>query len=166
MSPARSRAYRTVAGFVVAPMMPALILAAVVLAAGGDSQTLGYAAFAGYVSYPFALLVGLPSFLVMRRKRWDGWRAYAVAGLVLGLVFLALFAALVAFDGEKAELRVAGPAGQSRFPAAFRAGLCAGRVDGLLAGGPAGSRSILGPCLRRSHPGMRRCPSWCAGRRR
>lgn len=103
MSPARSRAYRTVAGFVVAPMMPALILAAVVLAAGGDSQTLGYAAFAGYVSYPFALLVGLPSFLVMRRKRWDGWRAYAVAGLFLGLVFLAVFAALVGADGEKAN---------------------------------------------------------------
>lgn len=103
MSSARSRAYRTVAGFVVAPMVPALILAGVVLAAGGNSQTLGYAAFAGYISYPFALLVGLPSFLVMRRKRWDGWRAYAVAGLVLGLVFLALFAALVAFDGEKAE---------------------------------------------------------------
>jgi len=103
MPSARSRAYRTVAGFVVAPMMPALILAAVVLAAGGDSQTLGYAAFAGYVSYPFALLVGLPSFLVMRRKRWDGWRAYAVAGLVLGLVFLAVFAALVGADGEKAN---------------------------------------------------------------
>jgi|GEM_PF-2343656 len=103
MPSARSRAYRTVAGFVVAPMIPALILAGVVLAAGGDSQTLGYAAFAGYVSYPFALLVGLPSFLVMRRKRWDGWRAYAVAGLVLGLVFLALFAALVGVDGEKAN---------------------------------------------------------------
>jgi len=103
MSSARSRAWRTVAGFVVAPMMPALILAAVVLAAGGDSQTLGYAAFASYVSYPFALLVGLPSFLVMRRKRWDGWRAYAVAGLVLGLVFLAVFAALVGADGEKAN---------------------------------------------------------------
>ncbi|MBU8876532.1 hypothetical protein KQ910_22355 [Reyranella sp. MMS21-HV4-11] len=103
MPPARSRAYRTVAGFVVAPMMPALILAGVVLAAGGDSQTLGYAAFAGYVSYPFALLVGLPAFLVMRRRRWDGRRAYAVAGLGLGIVFLTLFAALVAFDGEKAE---------------------------------------------------------------
>ncbi len=100
---AQSRAWRTVAGFVVAPMMPALILAAVVLAAGGDSQTLGYAAFASYVSYPFALLVGLPSFLVMRRKRWDGWRAYAVASLVLGLVFLAVFAALVGVDGEKAN---------------------------------------------------------------
>jgi hypothetical protein len=103
MPSARSRAYRTVAGFVVAPMMPALILAAVVLAAGGDSQTLGYAAFAGYVSYPFALLVGLPAFLVMRRRGWDGWRAYALAGLGLGIVFLALFAALVAFDGEKAN---------------------------------------------------------------
>ncbi|WP_439614645.1 hypothetical protein [Reyranella sp.] len=103
MPSARSRAYRTVAGFVVAPMMPALILAGVVLAAGGDSQTLGYAAFAGYVSYPFALLVGLPAFLVMRRRRWDGWRAYAVAGLVLGIAFLALFAALVGVDGENAE---------------------------------------------------------------
>jgi hypothetical protein len=84
-------------------MMPALILAAVVLAVGGDSQTLGYAAFAGYVSYPFALVVGLPSFLVMRRKHWDGWRAYAAAGFVLGFVFIALFAALVGADGEKAD---------------------------------------------------------------
>lgn len=102
MTSARSRAYRTVAGFLVAPMMPGLILAAVVLAVGGDSQTLDYAAFASYVSYPFALLVGLPSFLLMRRRRWDGWRAYAVAGLVLAFIFVVLFAALVGVDGEKA----------------------------------------------------------------
>jgi cation transporter-like permease len=103
MPSARTRALRTVAGFVVAPMMPALILAAVVLVTGGDSQTLGYAAFASYVSYPFALLVGLPAFLVMRRRRWDGWRAYAAAGFVLGLVFVGLFTALVGVDGEKAN---------------------------------------------------------------
>lgn len=71
MASGRSSAYRTVAGFLVAPMMPALVLAGVVLAAGGDSQTLGYAAFAGYISYPFALFVGLPAFLFMRRRRWD-----------------------------------------------------------------------------------------------
>ena len=65
-----------------------------VLAAGGDSQTLGYAALAGYISYPFALFVGLPAFLFMRRKRWDGVRAYALAGLALGLTFLALFVGL------------------------------------------------------------------------
>jgi hypothetical protein len=103
MSSARGRAYRTVAGFVIAPMMPALILAGVVLAAGGDSQTLGYAAFAGYVSYPFALLVGLPSYLLMRRKRWDGLRAYVLAGLALGLVFLAVFAGLAGLEGEAAN---------------------------------------------------------------
>jgi hypothetical protein len=103
MPSARGRAYRTVAGFVIAPMMPALILAGVVLVAGGDSQTLGYAAFAGYVSYPFALLVGLPSFLLMRRKRWDGLRAYVLAGLVLGLIFLAVFAGLAGFEGEAAN---------------------------------------------------------------
>jgi len=100
MTSARSRAYRIVAGFVVAPMMPTLILAGIVLAAGGDSQTLGYAAFAGYISYPFALLVGLPSFLLMRRKRWDGLRAYALAGLAFGLVFLAMFAGLAGYQGD------------------------------------------------------------------
>ena len=100
---ARSRAYRTVAGFLVAPMMPAVILAGVVLAAGGNAQTLGYAAFASYIAYPFALLVGLPAFLVMRRKGWDGWRAYAVAGVALGLVFLVLFAGLAGFEGDAAN---------------------------------------------------------------
>lgn len=84
-------------------MMPALILAGVVLAVGGDSQTLGYAAFAGYISYPFALLVGLPSFLFMRRKRWDGLRVYVLAGLVLGLIFLAVFAGLAGFEGDAAN---------------------------------------------------------------
>ena len=100
---ARNRAYRTVAGFLVAPMMPAVILAGVVLAAGGNAQTLGYAAFASYIAYPFALLVGLPAFLVMRRKGWDGWRAYAVAGVALGLVFLVLFAGLAGFEGDAAN---------------------------------------------------------------
>ena len=83
--------------------MPALVLAGVVLAAGGDSQTLGYAAFAGYISYPFALLVGLPLFLFMRRKRWDGFRAYILAGVALGLAVLALFAGLAGLDGDAAE---------------------------------------------------------------
>ena len=103
MASAQSRAYRTVAGFMVAPMMPALVLAGVVIATGGDSQTLGYAAFAGYISYPFALLVGLPSFLLMRRKRWDGLRAYALAGLALGLGFLVVFAGLAGFEGDAAD---------------------------------------------------------------
>lgn len=103
MAYARSRTYRTVAGFVVAPMMPALILAGVILVAGGDSQTLGYAAFAGYISYPFALLVGLPSYLVMRRKHWDGVRAYAYLGLALGVLFLALFAGLAGVEGDAAN---------------------------------------------------------------
>lgn len=103
MTGARSGSFRTVAGFIVAPMMPALVLAGVVLAAGGDSQTLGYAAFAAYISYPFALLVGLPLFLVMRRRAWDGVRAYALAGLVLGLAFLALFVGLSGLDGDAAD---------------------------------------------------------------
>ncbi len=104
MAYARSRTYRTVAGFVVAPMMPALILAGVIWVAGGDSQTLGYAAFAGYISYPFALLMGLPSYLVMRRKHWDGVRAYAYLGLALAVFFLALFAGLAGVEGDAADL--------------------------------------------------------------
>ncbi|MGQ3300136.1 hypothetical protein [Reyranella sp.] len=103
MSSARTTAYRTVAAFVIAPMMPAVILAGVVLAVGGDAQTLGYAAFAGYISYPFALLIGLPSYLVMRRRHWNGLRAYLLLGLGLGVSFVALFAAVAGFDGDAAD---------------------------------------------------------------
>jgi len=100
---ARSRAYRTVAAFVVAPMIPALILAGVLLAAGADSQTLGYAAFAGYISYPFALLIGLPCYLAMRRRHWDGLRAYLFLGLGLAALFVALFAGVASFEGDAAD---------------------------------------------------------------
>ncbi|MFN4018744.1 MAG: hypothetical protein ACK4JB_25655 [Reyranella sp.] len=103
MPPARTTAYRAVAAFVIAPMTPAAILAAVMLAAGSDAQTLGYAAFAGYISYPFALLVGLPAYLVLRRRQWDGLRAYLFLGLALGMSFVALFAAVVGFEGERTE---------------------------------------------------------------
>ena len=103
MPSARTTSYRTVAAFVVAPMVPAVILAGVMLAAGGDSQTLGYAAFAGYISYPFALLVGLPSYLVMRRRHWDGLRAYLFLGLGLGAFFVALFAGLAGIEGDAAD---------------------------------------------------------------
>ena len=96
-------AYRTVAAFIVAPMVPAVILAAVVLVAGGDAQTLGYAAFAGYISYPFSLLLGLPSYLVMRRKHWDDLRAYLFLGLALGMFILVLFAGLAGFEGDAAN---------------------------------------------------------------
>jgi len=103
MPSARTTSYRTVAAFVVAPMVPAVILAGVMLAAGGDSQTLGYAAFAGYISYPFALLIGLPSYLVMRRRHWDGLRAYLFLGLGLGALFVALFAGLAGFEGDATD---------------------------------------------------------------
>ncbi len=91
------------AAFVIAPMMPAMILAGVILVAGGDSQTLGYAAFAGYISYPFALLIGLPSYLVMRGRHWDGLRAYLFLGLGRGAFFVALFAGLAGFEGDAAD---------------------------------------------------------------
>lgn len=103
MSSTRSRAYRIMAAFVVAPMVPASILAGVMLASGGDSQTLGYAAFAGYISYPFALLIGLPCYLLMRRRHWDGLRAYLFLGLGLGAFFVALFAGLAGFEGDAAD---------------------------------------------------------------
>lgn len=102
MPSARPKPYRTVTAFVVAPMVPAVILAGVMLAAGGDSQTLGYATFAGYISYPVALLIGVPSYLVMRRRHWDGLRAYLFLGLGLGAFFVALFAGLAGFEGDAA----------------------------------------------------------------
>ena len=103
MASARTTSYRTVAAFVGAPMVPTVILAATMLAAGGHSRTLGYATFAGYISYPFALLIGLPSYLVMRRRHWDGLWAYLFLGLGLGTLFIALFAGIAGFDADAVD---------------------------------------------------------------
>ncbi|MBS0520317.1 MAG: hypothetical protein JSR90_16595 [Proteobacteria bacterium] len=99
----RSPRLRAIAGFAIAPLAPALLLAIVLLAIGGEhaTETLQYTPYAAFVSYPIALLFGAPAFFVMRRRHWNGWRAYLVAGVLLGLLFFLL--SLVSMEGGLVE---------------------------------------------------------------
>lgn len=92
MSSSSSSFLRLVAGFAVAPIMPALVLAAGLLAVGDEHarETLQYAPYAAFASYPIALVFGVPMFLVLRWRRWQGWRTYLLAGLALGVLLFVL----------------------------------------------------------------------------
>lgn len=109
MSSSSSSFLRLAAGFAVAPIMPALVLAIGLLVEGSEHsrETLQYAPYAAFASYPIALVFGVPMFVVMRRRQWDGWRAYLIAGLALGPL---LFALSLVLSEEGAE----GLAGQLR----------------------------------------------------
>ena len=82
--------------------MPALVLAAGLLVSGDERarETLQYAPYAAFASYPIALVFGVPMFLVMRWRRWQGWRAYLLAGAALGLLLFVLSLA-VSEDGAE-----------------------------------------------------------------
>lgn len=99
----RSPGLRAIAGFAVAPLVPALLLAIVLLASGDarSMQTLQYTPYVAFIAYPLALVFGVPAFLVMRRRGWNGWRAYLAAGALLGLIVFLL--SLLSWEGDLSD---------------------------------------------------------------
>jgi FtsH-binding integral membrane protein len=82
---------RVVIGFLVSPAVPALGLYLInlcfvsrqeALLAGGILATLGYAA---------AVVVGMPAYLIMRKRSAASLRAYLMVGGLIGLLFYFLF---------------------------------------------------------------------------
>ena len=80
---------RTVAGFLIAPFVPGVVIAAAMLALSRneDAQAvlLGNLVF----GYPIAFLLGVPSHLLLRRNGWTAWWTYCLAGALLGAVVYA-----------------------------------------------------------------------------
>jgi hypothetical protein len=84
----RVRALRIALGFVLAPLTPVAALLAISLGSGGITfrQSLLMIEIGLPAVYLPAILLGAPAFAVMRWRRWDGLRAYIVAGLMIGIV--------------------------------------------------------------------------------
>jgi hypothetical protein len=76
---------RVIAGLLIAPVIPTLLVALPNLwvgqAVAGNQLKL-----AGLVNYPTMFLLGYPSYLVLRRRGWTGLWAFVALGLLLGLV--------------------------------------------------------------------------------
>lgn len=91
---------REIAGFVVSPPMPALI-AAVCIAPfapekfGEFAWLIGLAAILGY---PIAAIFGLPLYLLLRSRNWNGLLSYVAAGAVLGIVLFACYGVIYERD--------------------------------------------------------------------
>ena len=82
---------RAVLGFLVAPLLPALMLTLPAALQGEPNAVAQFVAFAT-VSYCATLLVAIPAHLLLRKRHWTWLSAYVGVGGVMGLaVFVFLF---------------------------------------------------------------------------
>ena len=90
---------RPLLGFIVAPIMPGVVIGGVLMLLGGHLNGGGGLAVkvAAHFGYPAALIGGVPLYLLLRWRGFNGWLAYLSAGALLGsLLFLKEF---VLFNG-------------------------------------------------------------------
>lgn len=87
---------RTIAAFLVAPLTPAALLVAGILVVedvGGPGRAglVIVIRVAAIAAYALTLLLGVPAFVLFRRRGWTSVRAHLAAGVVIGLVAWILF---------------------------------------------------------------------------
>jgi hypothetical protein len=101
--------FRTVLGFLVAPISPgllAVILAAPfrVAAAGFGLRELSEAAWiiglSAVLGYPIAVVFGVPSYVFFRSRGWNGLLVYIAAGAVLGLIIYLIYVLLAEYSSN------------------------------------------------------------------
>jgi hypothetical protein len=68
---------RTVIGFILAPLLPVIIVGGLDHSAGLVIALFGYAA---------TLILGVPAHLILQKMMWVGWLNYIVAGVLIGIV--------------------------------------------------------------------------------
>ncbi len=84
--------WRTMVGFFVAPLSPALVIGVFPLLDGRFADFGRAMTLAATIGYPLALLAGVPLFLTMNRLDWTGIGHYVGVGVVAGIAgYLLLF---------------------------------------------------------------------------
>jgi hypothetical protein len=81
----KSRKLRVIAGLLIAPVFPTLLVALPHLWMG-DAIAGNLLKVAALVNYPTMLLLGYPSYLVLRRRGWTGMWTFVALGLLLAVV--------------------------------------------------------------------------------
>lgn len=84
-TPAAPQRSRVVLGFALTPMLPAFYSA--LFFAQPWNFPIGVS-----LSYPAALLIGLPLFLLLRRRGWLGWWQLALCGVACAVPAMAAYA--------------------------------------------------------------------------
>lgn len=78
--------FRMAAGFLVAPVVPGLIIAASVELLGSrDPLSAWYVELSAALGYPTALVLGIPAYWLTKRYTLTSLAAYAAIGALLGI---------------------------------------------------------------------------------
>ena len=102
--------FRTVLGFLIAPLSPGLL--AVILAApfrvgavGFGLRELSEAAWiiglSAVLGYPVAVVFGAPLYVFFRSRGWNGLVVYIAAGALLGLVIYVIYVLLAEYSSKR-----------------------------------------------------------------
>ena len=98
---------RVLAGLLIAPAVPALLMYLGQAIVGGPG-TYQMALFILMFGYPLSLIVGLPAYLALRSKRVHRPQPFVYVGAAIGLIGYGLFFALTASNSVyTSDLRLA-----------------------------------------------------------
>jgi hypothetical protein len=103
--------FRTIVGFLVAPIAPgvlAVVLAtlavgSVALSPRGLSGAAWIIGLSAVLGYPIAIAFGLPLYVFFRWRGWNGLLVYVLAGAFLGLVIYSVYFAGVLLNDDSAN---------------------------------------------------------------
>jgi hypothetical protein len=93
----RQRLLRIALGFALSPATPMLALLAISMGSGGITlrESLPLIELGVTAVYAPAVVFGVPTFVLLRWRRWDGLLAYIVAAIVVGVVVWLAYGLLV-----------------------------------------------------------------------
>lgn len=92
---------RTLIGFLVGPIAPGLLLAALALVTGSPLYVDFALGMSAQIGYPVALLFGVPTYFFLRRKGWVAIHSYIIVGAALvAIAMLIPFAEVQITDGR------------------------------------------------------------------
>lgn len=96
-------------GFLLAPLVPVLLLLAISIGSGGIAwrQSLLMIELGVPAVYAPALALGFPTFVLLRWRRWNGLVAYIVAGAAIGVVVWLAYGLAVAAKPQGVALSLA-----------------------------------------------------------
>jgi hypothetical protein len=86
-----SRLIRVPVGFLVAPIAPALLLVGGGVLLGEATHWTKAITVAALLGYPLVLLLGIPVYMVLTAKGWNGFSVYAVVGALFGAAVYLLY---------------------------------------------------------------------------
>ena len=87
---------RIILGFALAPLASGLLQGIIM-------GTFGAVIFAWVFAYPISLVLGIPAFILFRKKSWLKMWQVTLAGTILGIVGGVLFGLLVGFEGYSVQ---------------------------------------------------------------